>query len=261
MLKPLSTICFLLISFLTLTAQPVDSTRIIRVLTYNIYHGETMKGDFDLDLIAKVIKSVDPDIVALQEVDYKTNRARKMDLATELGYRTKMTPLFGRAMYYDDGEYGEAILSKYTFLQTINHPLPYSEGKEPRALLEATIVLESGDTIRFAGTHLDHTKNDYDRQNQAREINGIYNNSTVPTILAGDLNDTITSSAMKSLFKNWTSVYQERQGTYPSSYAGRMIDYILFRPANKWRVVEKQIICDMWASDHCAVFAVLELLD
>ncbi len=261
MLKPISIISILLITALTLTAQPVDSTRIIRVLTYNIYHGETMKGDFDLDLIANVIKSVDPDIVALQEVDYKTNRARKMDLATELAYRTQMIPLFGRAMYYDDGEYGEAILSKFSFLQTINHPLPYSEGKEPRALLEATIVLKSGDTIRFAGTHLDHTSNDFDRRNQANEINKIYQDSSVPTIVAGDLNDTAISPAMKILFNYWTSVYQERKGTYPSSYPARMIDYILFRPVNKWRVLEKRIICDMFASDHCAVFAVLELLD
>lgn len=261
MLKPLSIISILLITTLSLSAQPVDSSRIIRVLTYNIYHGETMKGDFDLDLIAKVIKSTNPDLVALQEVDYRTNRARKMDLATELAYRTKLIPLFGRAMYYDDGEYGEAILSKYTFLQTTNHPLPYSEGKEPRALLEAIVVLESGDTIRFAGTHLDHTKNDLDRRNQANEINRIYSDTTFPTILTGDLNATSISPAMKSLFNNWTSVYEERQGTYPSNFPARMIDYILFRPADKWRVLEKRIICDMFASDHCAVFAVLELLD
>lgn len=245
---------------LNLTAQPVDSSRLIRVLTYNIYHGETMKGDFDLDLIADVIKSTNPDLVALQEVDYKTNRARKMDLATELGYRTNLIPLFGRAMYYDDGEYGEGLLSKYTFLQTFNHPLPHADGKEPRALLEAIVVLESGDTIRFAGTHLDHTQNDYDRQIQADEINRIYNKDTLPTILAGDLNDTANKPVIKSMFTEWTPVYKESVGTYPSSFAARKIDYILFKPAHKWRVVEKRVICDMVASDHCAVFAVLELL-
>ena len=54
----------------TVVAQPpVDSSRVIRVLTYNILHGETLKGDFDLDRIAEVIKSVKPDLVALQEVD------------------------------------------------------------------------------------------------------------------------------------------------------------------------------------------------
>ena len=48
-----------------------------------------MKGNFDLDLIAKVIVDTDPDFVALQEVDYKTNRSNKYDLVTELGWRTK----------------------------------------------------------------------------------------------------------------------------------------------------------------------------
>ena len=103
-----------------------DSTRLIRVMTYNIYHGETMNKDFNLNLISDIIKSADPDIVALQEVDFKTNRAKKMDLATELGYLTGLAPLFGKAMKYDGGEYGEGILSKFSFNRTKNNPLPYS---------------------------------------------------------------------------------------------------------------------------------------
>ena len=39
-------------------------------------------GDFDLDAIAEVIKKTDPDLAALQEVDYKTNRAKNYDLVT-----------------------------------------------------------------------------------------------------------------------------------------------------------------------------------
>ena len=84
----------LLFSFLIFSSNswgqsPVDSSRIIRVLTYNIYHGETMRGDFNLDTIAGVIKSVNPDLVALQEVDFRINRAKNMDLAMELGQRTE----------------------------------------------------------------------------------------------------------------------------------------------------------------------------
>jgi len=60
----------------------------IRVLTYNILHGATMKGDFNLDKIAAVIKAADPDLVALQEVDFKTLRAKNYDLVTELVWRT-----------------------------------------------------------------------------------------------------------------------------------------------------------------------------
>jgi len=80
-----------------------------------------MKGDFDLSIIASVIKSANPDLVALQEVDFKTNRTRNMDLTAELGMLTNLTPLFGKAMPYDGGEYGEGILSRYSFLNTKNH--------------------------------------------------------------------------------------------------------------------------------------------
>jgi endonuclease/exonuclease/phosphatase family metal-dependent hydrolase len=74
----------LLLSASTLQAQS-DSSRIVRVLSFNILHGATTKGDFDLDAIAKVIKDADPDLVALQEVDFQTKRAKGYDLATELG--------------------------------------------------------------------------------------------------------------------------------------------------------------------------------
>jgi len=86
----------LLISIDPIIAQDIDSTRIIRILTYNIFHGETMNHDFNLNLIANVIKSLNPDIVALQEVDYKTKRVVGRDLITELGYLTNMLPLFGK---------------------------------------------------------------------------------------------------------------------------------------------------------------------
>ncbi len=45
--------------------QEADDGRTLRILSFNIYHGETMKGDFDLDVIAKVIIDADPDFVAL----------------------------------------------------------------------------------------------------------------------------------------------------------------------------------------------------
>ena len=66
--------------------------------TYNILHGATLNNNFDLEKIANVINSVSPDLVALQEVDFKTNRANKMDLVSELGKLTDMAPLFGKAM-------------------------------------------------------------------------------------------------------------------------------------------------------------------
>ena len=144
-------------------AQSSDNRKIVKVLTFNILHGATTKNDFNLDVIADVITNANADFVALQEVDFQTNRAKGYDLVTELGWRSKMAPIFGKAMPYDDGEYGEGILSKWTFLQSRNIALPFSPGNEPRAALEITTVLPYGDTVIFIGTHLDHLNDDTDK--------------------------------------------------------------------------------------------------
>lgn len=255
---------FIFISYIqhAWSQQPVDSSRVVKVLSFNILHRATSKGDFNLDVIAKVIVDANPDFVALQEVDYQTNRAKKYDLATELGWRTKMAPLFARAMPYDGGEYGEGVLSKYTFLQTRNVGLPYSEGNEPRAALEILTILPPGDTIAFIGTHLDHTENETDRIVQAKKINEVFSLNTHPTILAGDLNDEPGSKAISILEEMWTPSYNKEYPdfTFPSDNPIKKIDYVMFYPENKWKVLETKVIQDPIASDHCAYLVILELL-
>lgn len=255
-------VCNLCVGFGAFSQSAVDSTRIVRVLTFNIYHGETVNAEkkFDLDLLAKTINDLNPDLVALQEVDLKTNRARGYDLVTELGQRTKMSPIFGKAMSYDGGEYGEGALSKYSFLSTRNHPLVAREGKEPRAAIETNVMIESGDVIRFVGTHLDHTRDHTDRNNQAKQLNELFAQDNTPTILAGDLNSRPDSEAMKILFKEWTPSLPDFKPTSPADSPRAKIDYILFRPANKWRVLDSEIICNDTVTDHCVVLSVLELL-
>ena len=224
------------------TQSNVDSSRIIRVLSFNILHGATTKGDFDLDAIAKVIKETDPDLVALQEVDFKTNRAKGYDLATELGWRTGMASVFGKAMKYDGGEYGEGVLSRYSFIRTRNIPLPYSSGNEPRAALEVMIELPSGDTIAFVGTHLDHLRDDRDRIAQAKEINRVFSTNKYPTILSGDLNAKPGSSTINILENIWTATYDKAdpQPTFPSHDPTIKIDYIMFQPNERWKILSKK---------------------
>jgi endonuclease/exonuclease/phosphatase family metal-dependent hydrolase len=258
-------ICVTLFTLTLITAahaqSPVDSTRLIRVLSYNILHGATLNNDFDLDRIAKVIRSVSPDIVALQEVDFKTNRAGGMDLVTELGLRTGMASLFGRAMDYDGGEYGEGILSRFSFLKTQCHQLPFTEGKEPRSALEVRILLQSGDLISFIGTHLDHTRDQTDRIAQAQTINFYFSDNSVPTILAGDLNAVPGSDPIQILSEIWTDACADNpQPTFPSSHPERRIDYVMFLPGNRWRVIETRVIDEKIASDHCPLLVILELL-
>jgi len=238
-----------------------NSTRIVRILSYNILHGATVNNDFDLDKIAAVIKSVNPDLVALQEVDFNTKRAHEMDLVTELAYRTGMAPLFSRAMKYDGGEYGEGVLSKFSFERTFNNPLPHSPQNEPRSALEIHVIINSGDEIIFIGTHLDHTRDQADRVAQVKKLNELFSENTTPTILAGDLNSTPESDPMKILLEKWTDAGSTNpQFTFPSSEPERRIDYVLFLPADRWRVLESRVIDEKIASDHRPLLTVLELL-
>lgn len=241
----------------------VDSSKVVTVLSFNILHGATTNDDFNLDVIAQVIKDADPDLVALQEVDFQTNRAHQYDLVTELGWRTKLAPLFGRAMPYDGGEYGEGILSRYTFLSTRNVSLPYTDGSEPRAALEITTILPSQDTISFIGTHLDHLRNETDRIAQAKTINEVFSHNPYPTILAGDLNARPGSKTINLLEEVWTPTYDREQPafTYPSDGPRIKIDYVMLLPQHRWRVLETKVIADPIASDHCAYLVTLELLD
>jgi endonuclease/exonuclease/phosphatase family metal-dependent hydrolase len=236
---------------------------IVRVLTFNILHGATTKGDFNLDVLAKVIQGAKPDFVALQEVDFMTNRAKKYDLVTELGWRTKLVPLFGKAMSYDDGEYGEGILSKYSFINTRNVALPHSPQNEPRAALEVVTMLPSGDTIAFVGTHLDHLKDATDRIAQTKHVNTTFSQNRYPTILAGDLNDVPGSIPISILEEVWNASYDENNiaPTYPSDHPAKKIDYVMFLPKNRWKILETKVIQDTLASDHCAYLVTLELLD
>lgn len=240
----------------------IDNNRVIKVLTFNILHGATTKNDFDLDAIAKVIIEADPDFVALQEVDYKTRRAKGYDLVTELGWRAKLAPLFARAMPYDGGEYGEGVLSRYSFLTTRNVPLPFSPGNEPRSALEIITILPSGDTIAFIGTHLDHLKEDTDRIQQSKEINRVFSNNRYPTILAGDLNGEPGSAPITILEKMWTPSYNREnpEFTFPSDNPIKKIDYVMYYPQDRWHVLKKKVIADPIASDHCAYLVTLELL-
>ncbi len=234
----------------------------LRVLTFNIFHGATTEGNFDLDKIAEVIEDFNPDLVALQEVDFKTRRARNYDLATELGLRTKMAPLFGKAMDFDGGAYGVGILTRMPIVSSQNVPLPYSAGNEPRTALRVTVEIPSGDTVCFISTHLHHQRDNKDRLAQTAHINQTFTKNIYPAILAGDLNDTPQSEAITRLKDYWTpTTGNAPQPTHPSNNPEKKIDYILYRPEKAWKVIENKVVCDSIATDHCAVFSVLQLLD
>jgi len=230
----------------------------VRVLTYNIHHGEGTDGEFDLPRLADVILAAKPDYVLLQEVDERTHRSGHIQQAAELAALTGMRPFFGSAMDYDDGQYGEALLYGRTPVVVRNHALPHEPEHEPRAAVEG-IVRRAGEPLfRIVGTHLDHTKDSISRADQARALTALFGRDDLPTILAGDLNATPDSAPMRTLLASFQASAPEA-ATFPSDSPDRKIDWVLFRPADRWQVVSSRVFDESLASDHCPLLVELEL--
>jgi endonuclease/exonuclease/phosphatase family metal-dependent hydrolase len=223
----------------------------LRVLTYNIHHGEGTDRKFDLERLAKIIRAAEPDVVAIQEIDRKTRRAAGVDQASELGKLTGMHAEFGKAMDYSGGEYGQAILTRDKPMKVQVHALPHGPMREPRVAVAVTLKPRNGfPELVFIGTHLCHQSND-DRVAQAKEINEAYpSDSKLVAILAGDLNARTDTPPMREFGEQW-------RDTIP---ARNKIDYVLVRPGDPWRVIEAKVIPEPVASDHDPILVVLEWL-
>ena len=258
-MKPMTLKLFLFVLCTSTSFFSLAQADTLRVMSFNILHGATTKNDFNLDTLAGVINHYRPDLVALQEVDFKTKRAKNYDLPTQLGIRTKMASLFARAMYYDGGEYGEAVLSKNTFVASENLALPHLPDSEPRAALVTRIKTKNGNTIQFVATHLDHQKDEADKIMQANAILKNLGNTEYPTLLVGDLNAVPESSTIKLLLEKFEKPEHSNawEGTFPATGPNICIDHIMFNQAEKWQVLDYEVLCENYASDHCIVIATL----
>lgn len=229
----------------------------LRVLSWNIHHGEGTDGEFDLVRIAERIRALDVDLVALQEVDRTTGRSRWRDQALEIASLSGMHHIYGPAMRYDRGEYGEAILSRWPISHARTIQMPKIEGSEPRALLVAEIETPIAGRVRFASTHLAHDSG-HDRLEQARIILNELNDGSLPTIVAGDLNAEPDDPPMRLLLGFFEDTHAANpRPTFSAADPTRRIDYILTAPGNGWRIVETTVIAGDIASDHCLVLTEL----
>lgn len=229
----------------------------LRVVSYNIHHAEGMDEIVDLERIAALISSLDPDIVALQEVDSVTVRTGEVDQAAELGRLTGLAHRFGSFMPYDGGAYGMALLSRWPIDSSHNLRLP--DGDEPRTALSATVRSpHTGQGVRFVGIHFYRT--DEERLAQAIRLETYFESKTIPTILAGDFNSTPGSGVMDLLQESWTVVDKgEDRLTYSSFDPVREIDFVLFRPPDRFEILDRWLVDEPVASDHRPVVVDLEI--
>jgi endonuclease/exonuclease/phosphatase family metal-dependent hydrolase len=251
-------------SFASADAQLPDE---IRVLTYNIHHGEGVDGKFDLPRIATVIKSVSPDIVALQEVDQGTARASGVDQPAELAQLTEMEVVFGRNIDYQGGGYGTAVLTRLPVKAQNSVKLPSFYDGEQRGVQIVELGPPGEPGLVFFCTHFDYRPDDRERMASAELINGLaakYSDRLM--ILAGDLNAEPNSRVIQELEKHWKIAGRDAAPadgernplfTYPSEQPRKWIDFVLVRPAERWHVIDAKVLDEPTASDHRPLLAVL----
>lgn len=225
-----------------------DTGDTIRVLAYNIHHGEGMDSVLDLERIGDLIRRVDPDLVALQEVDSMVQRTGLVDQAARLGALTGMEHRFGHFMPYQGGAYGMAILSRLPILSTENLRLP--DGAEPRSALAVRVELpRTGTPLTFTGIHFYRTEEE--RLAQATRLEALLDGRTGPVILAGDFNSQPGSPVMDHLRQGWHVVDKgDDRNTYPSFAPAREIDFLLLRPRERFEVLSEALLDEPVISDH-----------
>lgn len=229
--------------------KPAEGT--IRILSYNVRNCLGMDGKTDYSRVSGVIRSVHPDVVALQELDSVTTRSNGTDVLKVLAENTGMYSIYGASIPYRGGKYGVGILSSEKPLKSSFLPLPGRE--EKRGLL----IAEFTNFVLFC-SHFSLTA--ADRITSVQLINQKAKEYQKRIIFAGDLNTKPESEAINSLLNSWINL-SGTNPTFPSNGPKECIDYIFgFNCCNiSYKVIKRMVVPEAIASDHCPIFIDIDL--
>ena len=228
----------------------------MRIATFNILHGRSLSdGVVDLDRLRRAVRTLDPDVLALQEVDRDQPRSHLADLtavaaeamqAREHRFVAALAGTPGATWVAATGteqpgtaSYGVALLSRYPAqawhvmrLPRIPFRFPMylprarrvlAAREEPRAAVVAHLDTPAG-RIAVANTHLSFVPA-WNRL-QLRRLTHDLAGSPDPVLLLGDLNMTPPTPSRITGFRSLA-----RQPTFPAGVPIRQLDHILLRGA------------------------------
>lgn len=230
-----------------------------RVATYNVHKCRGLDQRVRLRRIAQVLREIDADIVALQEVVgcgslVYEDQARYV--AEALGYY----PAFGENRRHNGGAYGNLLLSRFPIVRSRNYDIT-TRGREPRGVLRADVRLPEGHVLHLFNAHLGTAYRE--RGEQARHLTSlrILCNSELSgtRIVLGDFNEWIPGEATRLLSALFGCARQSpstHRRTYPCVLPLLRLDHIYFDDTLKLHRLElhrsrKALV----ASDHLPVVA------
>ncbi len=243
------------------------STEPLTALSYNIHKGFALSQKFVLGGIRERIRSVQADVVFLQEVQGDHSRHQKSIKdwpGPQLEYLADSVwsySAYGKNAVYLHGHHGNAILSKYPILAFENIDISNNRF-ERRGILHAIVEWE-GAPLHLLCVHLDLTDKGRRRQNDhivQRIEKNIPPNERL--ILAGDFNDWRGLATahfeerlnLKEVFMTTTGAHAK---TFPSPFPFLTLDRMYLRGLKPTRA--KCHDGNPWSqlSDHVAIEATL----
>jgi endonuclease/exonuclease/phosphatase family metal-dependent hydrolase len=217
----------------------------IRVLAFNIRHGQGVGGVLSNRRIAKVIAASGCDLAGINEV---WRIGARYDQPGTLGSLTEMTPVFHSLDQTWRREIGNLLLAGLDIRSV--REIDLGGRREQRGCLVAEVSMGEGE-ITFAVTHLSlHRKTRADQLVQLAE--GLP--ADRPLILVGDFNCAVTELAPLA---GLLTLPADVPPTYPSVRPFRALDHIGF--SRHWALESLEAIPTL-SSDHLPLVADLRLV-
>jgi len=240
----------------------------MRIVTYNVHKCRGLDRRVRPARIAAVLREVDADIIALQEVLSIGGAAREMDqarfIAEELGYDY----CIGENRRLSGGAYGNVILSRLPWRHVHNYDITW-RGRERRGCLRVDIETGAGGGAA-ANTLLLHLFNVHlgtayvERRHQARQLVGerILGNADLSgaRVVLGDFNEWTRGLATRLLTEQLQSADLRTHLRSPRTYPGPLplvhLDHIYFDPALELvHLTLHKSLTALVASDHLPLVA------
>lgn len=161
----------------------------LTLVSYNIHSGIGTDGHFDLNRVGEVLREINADVIALQEVgDYRGVTPRE-DQPEHLADLLGLHMAFGPNVVRNGRRYGNAILSRLPILKSKNYDLSVAR-REPRGALRCDLDLGGGRQLHVFCLHLGLSMRERRRQEALLLSSDILRDAvrSDPAVVCGDFN-------------------------------------------------------------------------
>jgi endonuclease/exonuclease/phosphatase family metal-dependent hydrolase len=156
----------------------------LTVASYNVHRCVGRDGRRDTGRVLGVLRELDADVVALQELEWQP--AAALDLLADLARELDCAGIAGPTLLDQAGHYGNAVLTRLP-VRTVHRVDLSVPGREPRGALDLMLEAPRG-ALRVIATHLGLAP--AERRRQVRRILALLAPvRPEPVILVGDLNE------------------------------------------------------------------------